>query len=190
MLCARENLLFYLSISDVHDSTTNCRHTLCQNITNIKMRTNLPTAKGTACSSVVSHILQEQEATVKLQLHRSTRAKSPILSSAWNHHSCVSVPSLLCEAPQTWQASNMAARGRWSHPKQWCPSLLQSPPAHSAKLTHLHVPFLLWACWRKVPVFLREGKMETEISFVFLPALLPQALHPSHTQNPTDVGFV
>lgn len=101
MLCARENLLFHLSISDVHDSTTNCRHTLCQNITNIKMRTNLPTAKGTACSSVVSHILQEQEATVKLQLHRSARAKSPILSSAWNHHSCVSVPSLLCEAPQT-----------------------------------------------------------------------------------------
>lgn len=96
MLCARENLLFHLSISDVQDSMTNHRHTLCQNIINIKIRANLPTAKGTACSSVVSHILQEQEATVKLQLHRSTRAKSPILSSALNHHLCVSVPSLLC----------------------------------------------------------------------------------------------
>lgn len=154
------------------------------------MKTNLPTAKGTACSSVVSHTLQEQEATVKLQLHRSTIEQSLPSWAQLLTTTCVFLcPPCSAEAPQTWQASSMAARGRWSHPKQWCPIPLQSPPAHSAELTPVCTSPPL-GLLEKGSCLPRGGEMGTEISFVFLPALLPQALHPSHTQNPTDVGLV
>lgn len=61
----------------------NPRHKLCWTITNTEMKgANLPPVKGTAHPSVVSHILQEQEATLKLLLNRLIEARSPHLNSA------------------------------------------------------------------------------------------------------------